>query len=86
MRRSIFITCISIALTGGAQTVAAGNNRLALVVANANYGAKSLNLSGPPKDAEVMAAALEDAGFDVEVVPDATKKTLQEKIAAFKTR
>ena len=91
LRGILFKFIAGIALICGGGPAIAGSNRLALVVANANYGIKNsnfkyLNLTGPTEDAERVKGALASAGFEVMVVLDATKSELEESIAEFKLR
>ncbi|CTQ57645.1 putative protein containing caspase domain protein [Roseibium album] len=59
--------------------------RLALVVGNGSY-THVAPLDNPVNDAELMAASLEDVGFEVMLVTDATRDTLIKAISDFGRR
>lgn len=63
------------------QLVETPQNRLALVIGNANY--PSQRLSNPVNDANDVAAKLKTLGFDVLLLTDATKRQMEEKIQEF---
>ena len=58
-------------------------NRWALVIGNSAYGADVGPLQNPINDATDMADALQGLGFEVTLVRDATRQTMEEAIAAF---
>jgi len=58
-------------------------NRWALVIGNSAYGADVGPLQNPINDATDMADALQGLGFEVTLVRDATRQTMEEALAAF---
>jgi hypothetical protein len=66
-------------LTAGAQA----ERRLALVIGNSNYRVGELSLSNPKNDAQDVAAALRELGFDVDTAIDATKRDMDLAFARF---
>lgn len=73
--------CLALALVvGAAQAIAEG--RIALVVGNGDYDSVPA-LANPGNDAAIMAAALEDAGFDVTLLLDASQLELVRAISEF---
>lgn len=58
--------------------------RLALVIGNGDY--RFSPLANPPRDAELTAAALRDAGFDVTLLIDADQVKMKQHIRAFAVR
>ncbi|MCC2110918.1 MAG: caspase family protein, partial [Hyphomicrobiales bacterium] len=59
--------------------------RLALVVGNSNYTNTSV-LPNPVNDANLIAAALRNAGFEVEVALDVTQRDLKRAVRDFSQR
>jgi hypothetical protein len=59
-------------------------NRWALVIGNAAYGAEIGPLQNPVNDATDMAVALQQLGFEVVVLLDATRQQMEDGIAAFR--
>lgn len=59
-------------------------NRWALVIGNAAYGAEIGPLQNPLNDATDMAVTLQQLGFEVIVLFDATRPQMEEGIAAFR--
>jgi len=57
-------------------------DRMALVVGNSTYGAVT-SLDNPVHDAQLMARTLEQVGFDVTLLTDATQVELKRAIAQF---
>ncbi len=55
--------------------------RVALVVGNGAYGALKPVLPNPANDAVAIAAVLDGLGFEVDVVTDASKETMEEALA-----
>jgi uncharacterized caspase-like protein len=56
--------------------------RVALVIGNGAYASSLMQrLDNPPHDAEAIASILKKLGFDVDVVTDATKQTMEDAIA-----
>ena len=63
-------------------TAPAAEGRLALVIGNAAYGALP-KLDSPRHDAEDVAAALTELGFQVVLTTDADRDTMEDRLAAF---
>jgi formylglycine-generating enzyme required for sulfatase activity len=59
-------------------------NRLALVIGNAAYGVEIGPLQNPINDATDMATTLQQLGFEVILLLDATRPQMEEAIAAFR--
>ncbi|MEM7689371.1 MAG: caspase family protein [Pseudomonadota bacterium] len=77
---SAFITLLAFALAAGAQA-----KQVALVVANAEYQNTS-KLANPLKDASLVSAALQEAGFDiVELGTNLTRVQFMERLRAFRS-
>ena len=55
--------------------------RVALVIGNALYDAGMGELANPSRDADLVAASLTKAGFDVELVKDADRRTMFRALA-----
>jgi hypothetical protein len=64
--------------------VPVAQNRWALVIGNAAYGAEIGPLQNPINDATDMAVTLQQLGFEVIVLLDATRPQMEEGIAAFR--
>jgi len=62
---------------------AKADRRVALVVGNSNYSNASLFLANPKNDAQDVAAALRDVGFEVLQAIDANKRELDLNMAKF---
>ena len=75
-----------VSLAACAAVPAAAQPRIALVVGNEKYGGGLETLNNAVDDAELIARELEDAGFDVEPVPDAGMDTLSAALARFTNR
>jgi formylglycine-generating enzyme required for sulfatase activity len=76
---SLFLTaCL---LAGGGP--AAAEPRVALVIGNSNYGTGFSSLPNPKNDAQLIAKALKDAGFEVTTVLDADQKQMKRAFADF---
>ena len=71
------ILCTLIALFGFAMSAAA-EKRIALVIGNSNYETVGWDLENPVNDAELLAGALENVGFEVHTVLDGTKTGMEE--------
>lgn len=70
-----------------AQTQAATQpSRVALVMGNGGYETTGWRLANPVRDAELMASALADVGFDVTLVVDATEDEMEDAFAAHGNR
>ena len=65
---------------------AAAQPRIALVVGNEKYGGGLETLNNAVDDAQLISRELEDAGFDVEPVPDAGMETLSAALERFTDR
>jgi uncharacterized caspase-like protein len=64
----------------------ARTSRLALVIGNGHYPDASAPLAQPINDARDLSAALRGAGFDVDVVEDATKDDMNRAIGRLKAK
>jgi hypothetical protein len=65
----------------------AGEQRIALVLVVSNYqAAGAVSLPGVMHDANRIELALKEAGFQTEVAADLELQSMQEKLAAFKSR
>lgn len=60
--------------------------RLALLIGNAAYGAQFGSLANPVRDVTSVAAALRNAGFQVEIVSNVDQKAMKRAIIAFGQR
>jgi len=69
-----------LALTG---SPALAERRIALVIGNADYNDTSISLANPKNDAEDMAAALRSLAFDVVMVTNASKRTVDGAVQQF---
>ena len=65
---------------------AAGASRLALVIGNGHYPDASAPLSQPINDARALSASLRHAGFDVDVVEDASKDDMHRAVDRLKAK
>ena len=68
------------ALTG---SPASAERRIALVIGNSDYNDTSISLANPKNDAEDMAAALRSLAFDVVMVINASKRTVDGAVQQF---
>ncbi len=68
------------------QTGSSAYRRLALVIGNANYADPDFVLQNPVNDANDLATALEEVGFEVEKRTDADLPTMERAIASFTSR
>lgn len=81
------VTGILLVLASGfacAYDIVSGENRLALVIGNANYG--SAPLRNPVNDAQAVAAALKSLGFEVILRENATQRELLDGLREFSQR
>ena len=69
-----------LALTG---SPALAERRIALVIGNSDYNDTSISLANPRNDAEDMAAALRSLAFDVVMVTNASKRTVDGAVQQF---
>ena len=72
--------------TGQNSDAPARTSRLALVIGNGHYPDASAPLAQPINDARDLSAALRGAGFDVDVVEDATKDDMSRAISRLKAK
>ena len=72
--------CVLLAVASGE---ALADRRVALVVGNSQYKNQSLVLPNPRNDAEDVAAALRDLGFEVILKMDANKRDLEAALGQF---
>lgn len=79
------ILCTLIALFGFTMSAAA-EKRIALVIGNSNYETVGWDLENPVNDAELLAGALENVGFEVHTVLDGTKTAMEEAFQAHADR
>jgi uncharacterized caspase-like protein len=78
------LACWFLLLGNPAATAAAAQNRIALVIGNGAY--KTGALSNPAHDAQDMAAALTQSGFQVSKAVNATRKEMRRAIRDFSRR
>jgi len=77
----IFLRISAILATLGLAQAQAPSPRLALVIGNSDYSFAPLR--NPSNDAEAMAKALEEAGFEVTVATDADQAAMAQAVSAF---
>jgi hypothetical protein len=77
----IFLRLVAILATVAVAQAQAPALRIALVIGNADYAIGQLR--NPVNDAEAMAKALEEAGFDVTVATDADQAAMEKAVRAF---
>jgi hypothetical protein len=77
----IFLRLVAILATVGLAQAQAPAPRVALVIGNADYAIGQLR--NPINDAEAMAKALEEAGFDATVATDADQAAMEKAVRAF---
>ncbi len=73
-------------LLSGGDAAAQAERRIALVIGNAAYRVPGLQLENPVRDAELIAARLSTLGFEVDLVRNATKSTMDESFQRFGAR
>jgi len=66
-----------------AASAASAEPRIALVIGNGAYGGTIGNLTNPPNDARLIAKALTDAGFKVNLVLNADQKQMKRAVVDF---
>ena len=69
-------------LIAGMAVPAAAENRVALVIGNSNYEQTGWALANPARDAELLAGALEEVGFDVSLHIDLDEDEMEDAFAA----
>lgn len=69
-----------------APTTGGTPHRMALVIGNATYGATLGSLRNPGNDADDMAMALQQLGFTVTLLKDATRQQMEEGVKTFVRR
>ena len=73
--------------SGEADASADSESRIALVVGNGNYDPSVVSrLENPVNDAQLMARTLEYVGFDVSLLTDGKRNTIERAVAEFGTR
>ena len=72
--------------TGQSSDAPARTSRLALVIGNGHYPDAAAPLAQPINDARDLSAALRGAGFDVDVVEDATKDDMNRATSRLKAK
>jgi hypothetical protein len=77
----IFLRLVAVLATLAVAQAQAPAPRAALVIGNADYAIGQLR--NPVNDAEAMAKALEEAGFDVTVATDADQAAMEKAVRAF---
>ena len=78
--RFIAVLCVFMSLT----SPAAAAERFALIIGNASYSSKSLPaLANPTNDAALIAATLERAGFNVDLIMDQDLRSMKRAVSAF---
>lgn len=94
MRKAIQIPCYRVFfclvfgawLAGWAPCPAEAAPRVALIIGNGGYGEAIGKLANPTHDAELVAQALAEVGFDVTTVLDADQKGMKRAISEFGKR
>jgi tetratricopeptide (TPR) repeat protein len=88
--RLVFILLASLIIVPGIRpanaeqsTAADAQTRIALVIGNANYQDADTPLKDPVGDARALGAALQRAGFDVDVAEDLTKDAMRRTLDRF---
>ncbi|MBL4926770.1 caspase family protein [Tabrizicola sp. KVB23] len=79
---SLLLRCLAVALAFAVSPVHAGEGRVALVIGNEAYE-NAPPLATPVRDAQDMARALRDLGFDVTVLTDANPDVFKAVLGAF---
>ena len=77
--RIIAALCLMCVCTGAALAEA----RIALVIGNSDYQQTGWSLANPSGDAELVALALENVGFDVQLLVDADKDQMEDAATVF---
>jgi uncharacterized caspase-like protein len=77
------LLCILLGLSLVNTALSQTDQRLALVIGNAQYSRNAANLANPVNDARLMASVLTDAGFKVNKLENARAVDMQRGIAAF---
>ncbi|MGD2131520.1 MAG: SUMF1/EgtB/PvdO family nonheme iron enzyme [Maricaulaceae bacterium] len=78
-----FFGLIAALIAAGA---ACAEDRIALVIGNADYERTGWSLANPVNDAQLIAAALEDVGFDVDLVIDADEDEMEDSFSRLGAR
>ena len=85
----LLISAVIWLMSGVFLALGAGNafaeRRIALVIGNSNYKNPDLSLLNPKNDAEDMAAALKDLGFEVVLSIDASTRDMDAALRRFST-
>ena len=81
MKRTIFGILLLAIIATSVYSQTTLSRRVALVVGNGAYAANPLN--NPPNDAADVAAALQDAGFEVTLLRDADLTAFEKAVSAF---
>jgi uncharacterized caspase-like protein len=84
LHRSFVFALLLLLCSAAAFGQAAPGRRVALVIGNGAYQANPLK--NPPNDADDVAAALKESGFDVYLVKDADLEALEKAVKDFATR
>ncbi|MPZ57163.1 MAG: hypothetical protein GEU91_11845 [Rhizobiales bacterium] len=82
-RRLTASVMIASVLLGTLVSAAVAERRVALVVGNANYNDRNLNLSNPKNDAADVAKVLRSIGFETVETTDATKRDFERALEQF---
>lgn len=77
------LAALVVAVSAGQGGAWAEAERLALVVGNSEYERPGWRLENPVRDADLVAQALRDVGFDVTVVKDADKAKFEDAVKTF---
>jgi len=80
------LLAVAVAWAALGASVARSEPRVALVIGNSAYDARLGPLANPTRDADQMAAALQDAGFQVEVLKDLDQGAMKRAISRFGAR
>lgn len=83
---AVFLAAGLVAGNSAAQTDTDAAPRVALVIGNADYTQTGWVLDNPERDARLMARTLEDIGFDVQLVLNATEQEMEDAFALHRER
>jgi hypothetical protein len=83
MRWFLRILAAAAVLAAGMGQAQPAPKRLALVIGNGAYTSTGWALANPPRDARLMAERLKGLGFDVDLVIDANRATMETKFDDF---
>lgn len=86
MKDYLTTLCVLFMLVTGSASVAAGSNRIALLIGNEGYSREVGPLTNPHNDVELVGASLVKLGFQVEVLRDASYRRMDIAIRRYVDR